>query len=52
MDDNIDVTRLIIQAKTLRDKIESGSISNDQLCELYRIYAILIQFHQLANPGH
>lgn len=48
---NKEVTRLIIRAKALRQKMEAGSIPPFELYELYGIYTILIQFHLLARAG-
>lgn len=46
-----EITRLIMRAKSIREKIKSGPVPADQLCELYGIYTILIRFHLLARPA-
>lgn len=40
-----EIARLIGRAKALRKKMEAGTLTFDQLCELYGIYSILMRMH-------
>lgn len=52
MDNETEMTRLVLRAKVLREKMEDDSILPPELYELYGIYSILIRFHQPAKAGH